>query len=262
MDQDQFSLLREKEGAGRKSLRSYLFSALFVLLWLGGAYYIMLRPATQFVSPLPSPAISSSPLLTPAVAPPDPNGRLTNSPGTGFGFPFWAPLAFIILALAIGEELLASRWTPFYFRYGLPIFARRYELVGTYNLSAFVQSLLGTQGKHSPVSYRLLNAEECLFREQQASRSGRRNWSVHGRIRARPLEGELYVQGYLDWSLVIFVLTLLGFLFLPISTPPMFPFPNFIYWQKVGAIIGLAFMFFYVLRARRLCDQIGRYFAR
>jgi len=135
-------------------------------------------------------------------------------------------------------------------------------VVGTYNLSAFVQSLLGTQGKHSPVSYRLLNEEECLFREQQASRSGRRNWSVHGRIRDRTLEGELHVQGYLDWSLVIFVLMLLGFLFLPISPLPMFPLPNFIDWQKVGAIIGLGFMFFYVLRARRLCDQIGRYFSQ
>jgi len=55
---------------------------------------------------------------------------------------------------------------------------------------------------------------------------------------------------------------LLGFLFLPISPLPMFPLPNFIDWQKVGAIIGLGFMFFYVLRARRLCDQIGRYFSQ
>jgi len=262
MDRDQFSLLREKERSGRKSFRSYLLNALFILFWLGGFYYIMLRPATQPISPLQGPAALSSPLLTPAAAPPGIDSRTTNSPGADFTFPFWAPLAFIILALAIVEELLASRWTPFYFRYGLPIFARRYDVVGTYNLSAFVQSLLGTQGKHSPVSYRLLNEEECLFREQQASRSGRRNWSVHGRIRDRTLEGELHVQGYLDWSLVIFVLMLLGFLFLPISPRPMFPLPNFIDWQKVGAIIGLGFMFFYVLRARRLCDQIGRYFSQ
>ena len=141
MDRDQFSLLRDKERAGRKSLRSYLLSALFVLIWFGGFYYVMLRPATQPISPLPGPAIISSPLLTPSVATPDINGRVTNSPGASFSFPFWAPLAFIILALAIAEELLASRWTPFYFRYGLPIFARRYDVVATYNLSAFVQSL-------------------------------------------------------------------------------------------------------------------------
>lgn len=262
MDRDQFSLLRDKERAGRKSLRSYLLSALFILFWLGGFYYIMLRPASQPISPLQEPAALSSPLLTPVTTPSTFDSPTTNSPGADFSFPFWAPFVFIILALALGEDLAGSRWMPFYFRYGLPIFARRYDVVATYNLSAFVQSLLGTQGKHSPVSYRLLNEAESLFREQPARRGGRKNWSVHGRIRHRTLEGELYVQGYLDWSLVIFVLILLGFLFLPISPLPMFPFPNFIYWQKVGAIIGLGFMFFYVLRARRLCDQIGRYFSQ
>lgn len=262
MDQDQFSLIREEERAGRKSLRSYLLSALFVLFWLGGFYYIMLRPATQPISPLQEPAALSSPLLTPAAAVPGIDSPTTNSPGADFSFPFWAPLAFIILALAIVEELLASRWTPFYFRYGLPIFARRYEVTGTYTLAATIQTVASTQSERSPVHYRLLNEHECLFREQPTSRRSRKSWSTHGRITYHALESELHVQGYLDWSLVVFVLTLLGFLFLPTSLPPMFPFPNFIYWQKVGAIIGLGFMFFYMLRARRLCDQIGRYFSQ
>ncbi|MDQ3249378.1 MAG: hypothetical protein M3Q45_09240, partial [Chloroflexota bacterium] len=201
-----------------------------------------------------------SPLPTPSLVWPGERALLPAA-DQGVAWPSWLLITLALAAVVLGERFFAWQATPAYFRYGLPIFARRYPIHYALHFARRAQDatvgfaqLMGEE----TVEFYALDEQSCFFRQAFDMGRNGRSWLAHGLVQYTPVANQMIIKGYVDWSLVIIAAVLGVLLVIPIV---ILPFINLIVWQKIIALIGLGVIFFYLWRWRRQCDWIGRYFA-
>ena len=120
-------------------------------------------------------------------------------------------LFFIVIALSMGELLLAWLWVPAYYRFGIPMYQVSFKLSeAPADMSALIpklESALPRTMWNRAVIFRSLDVQELAFRNQLGSR----NAPVHGRIHFDPYNYELVITGYFYWAMLLLPLLFIGF---------------------------------------------------
>lgn len=126
--------------------------------------------------------------------------------------PFFSPFFFFLfIAIAMGEYALSAFWTPFYFRFGIPLYRQSFQLphapadLGQYITN--LESQLPRAWWHGAVVFRSLGTHELAFRQHMVKNS--RN-ALHGRVLFDPLSNQLSITGYFYWTLLFFPLVFLA----------------------------------------------------
>jgi hypothetical protein len=120
-------------------------------------------------------------------------------------------LALSIAGAAVMLEIIVSwRWTPSYFRFGIPIFIRRIERAGGVAAIA-IQPLekSSTTATAPPFGFRQLGPDLIAFRER-----GFNGYVplMRGVIMSRVEEPFVVVAGFVNWSAIVIAIVLLAFL--------------------------------------------------
>ena len=114
----------------------------------------------------------------------------------------------LFLGSALIETVLAYRWTPGYFRNGIPIFKSRIE--GTMLVDGVESQLENAMSSSmsSPMLFRRLSPQNIAFREQWRSGVFRYTPMMRGLIRVAPESHAIEVVGHLNWWLIPFVIVM------------------------------------------------------
>jgi hypothetical protein len=107
-------------------------------------------------------------------------------------------LAFTFLV----ELLLSFTWNRAYFRFGIPVYIRRCELVEGKSSDEIAEYL----GATSNYSIRSLSDREVAIRERFGILA--RGGLMHGIILLNPTDGSMRIVGYLDWVVLLFGIAL------------------------------------------------------
>ncbi|MCL4266365.1 MAG: hypothetical protein KJ069_24385 [Anaerolineae bacterium] len=143
---------------------------------------------------------------------------------------FFSPVFFFLLfIIAIGEFILSAFWVPFYFRFGLPLYRRNFQLPPTpTDLGQHIPTLesqLPRSWWQGAVVFRALGPHELAFRQHMIKNS--RN-ALHGRVLFDPLSNQLSITGYFYWTLLFFPLAFLAMGFFELFFLPFIAFFVFI----------------------------------
>ncbi|MEA2325713.1 MAG: hypothetical protein QOE68_672 [Thermoanaerobaculia bacterium] len=120
-------------------------------------------------------------------------------------------VALSIVGAAVILEIIASwRWTPSYFRFGIPIFIRRMERAGGVagvSIEPLEKSSRTATGP--PFAFRQLGPDLIAFRER-----GFNGYVplMRGLIRSKVEEPFVVVAGLVNWSAIVAAIVLLAFL--------------------------------------------------
>jgi hypothetical protein len=121
------------------------------------------------------------------------------------------PVALSIVGAAVILEIIASwRWTPSYFRFGIPIFIRRMERAGGVagvSIEPLEKSSRTATGP--PFAFRQLGPDLIAFRER-----GFNGYVplMRGVIMSKVEEPFVVVAGLVNWSAIVAAIVLLAFL--------------------------------------------------
>lgn len=123
-------------------------------------------------------------------------------------------LMVITFSLLLLEVLLSSRWNPTYFRKGIPIFFKRYELALALT-EPFPSEKLTKEFKgwfFPPLMFKEIGPDEYAFRE------GLFQFVLltytplmHGILQVDRGEGVVKVVGHVNWIALMFILGFVGF---------------------------------------------------
>lgn len=143
---------------------------------------------------------------------------------------FFSPIFFFLLfIIAIGEFVLSAFWVPIYFRFGLPLYRRNFQLPPTpTDLGQYIvtlESQLTRSWWQGAVVFRALGPHELAFRQHMVKNS--RN-ALHGRVLFDPLSNQLSITGYFYWTLLFFPLAFLAMGFFDLFFLPFIAFFVFI----------------------------------
>jgi hypothetical protein len=120
-------------------------------------------------------------------------------------------LALSIVGASVILEIIASwRWTPSYFRFGIPIFIRRMERAGgVAGVSIALLEKSSTTATAPPFAFRQLGPDLIAFRER-----GFNGYVplMRGAIMSRVEEPFVVVAGFVNWSAIVVAIVLLAFL--------------------------------------------------
>ncbi|MEA2344813.1 MAG: hypothetical protein QOF63_2982 [Thermoanaerobaculia bacterium] len=120
-------------------------------------------------------------------------------------------LALSIVGAAVILEIIISwRWTPSYFRFGIPIFIRRMERAGgVAGVSIAPLEKSSTTATGPPFAFRQLGPDLIAFRER-----GFNGYVplMRGAIMSRVEEPFVVVAGFVNWSAIVVAIVLLAFL--------------------------------------------------
>jgi hypothetical protein len=116
----------------------------------------------------------------------------------------------VVVAVAIADIVLSSKWNELYFTVGLPVFKRRVERRdGLAGVSLDELSRSSTTAAAAPLAFRQLQPNVIGFRERVISQYVP---IMHGVIRHDPAEGSVSVAGLVNWfvvaALVVLAVTL------------------------------------------------------
>ena len=140
--------------------------------------------------------------------------------------PFLLPFAMVAaFGLAIIEAICSIGWYSLYFRHGIRLFTKQVPLaIRPMALPTVTDLNEGLKGKWGPsLVFKSLSNTEIAFRERAFEFTFFNSTPVmHGLIRYYPLEGQLEVIGYLNWTVLSFLGIALGFLFVPHMPPFLF----------------------------------------
>jgi hypothetical protein len=120
-------------------------------------------------------------------------------------------LALSIVGAAVILEIMVSwRWTPSYFRFGIPIFIRRMERAGgvaSVSIEPLEKSSRSATGP--PFTFRQLGPDLIAFRER-----GLNGYVplMRGVITSKVEEPFVVVAGLVNWSAVVIAIVLIAFL--------------------------------------------------
>ncbi|MBV8544545.1 MAG: hypothetical protein JO093_11305 [Acidobacteria bacterium] len=123
--------------------------------------------------------------------------------------PLLLPLT-IVGAAVILEIIISWRWTPSYFRFGIPIFIRRMERAGgAAGVSIAPLEKSSTTATGPPFAFRQLSPDLIAFRER-----GFNGYVplMRGAIMSKVEEPFVVVAGFVNWSAIVVAIVLLAFL--------------------------------------------------
>ena len=113
-----------------------------------------------------------------------------------------------ILAVAILDFVLASRWNHFYFKVGVPVFVRRIERPqGIQDLSLPDLSTSSKTAAAAPLLFHRIDPTTVAFREPILGGVMHYVPIMHGVIRHDVAEGVVRVMGVLNWFAIVFVVS-------------------------------------------------------
>jgi hypothetical protein len=146
-----------------------------------------------------------------------------------------------IVAILV-ELILSARWSPFYFIAGIPIYQRiMFVQPGIERMptAAEVEAALPDRGRSAPVLVRRIGDNRFAFREKLFHFGIAYSPLMHGCVTCNPATGEIRVQGYLNWYILLFSFYFLLFLLLLPFDPINVIIPicllvlmSYIYWMQ------------------------------
>ncbi|WP_265550690.1 hypothetical protein [Trichlorobacter lovleyi] len=111
----------------------------------------------------------------------------------------------ILVVVAIAETVLNSRWLPFYFLNGIPLFKKTVSIVETPCLSPDDLTNQFSQGITTPIVFAPIGEDLIAFREKMISfRFFHYTPVMHGLIRVDRDRLEISVTGYANWFSLLF----------------------------------------------------------
>lgn len=114
----------------------------------------------------------------------------------------------VLIVVAIAETVLNSRWVPFYFLHGIPLFKKTVTLVETTNLSPDDLTTNFSQGITTPIVFFPIGENVIAFREKMISfRLFHYTPVMHGLIRVDSERREISVTGFANWFALLFAIT-------------------------------------------------------
>lgn len=122
-------------------------------------------------------------------------------------------LAVILISFLLIETILLLSWNRTYFRFGIPIFVKRFPFFGSLDEPFDARYLeQNFEGVYVPnIFFRRISSKECAFRENL--------WNfrifsyipiMRGLVRGDEGEKSLYIIGYVNWYVVICTMYILG----------------------------------------------------
>ncbi len=119
-------------------------------------------------------------------------------------------LVLLTFATAIAEVIISGRWLAFYFRSGIPLFVKSFQVIELPTISPDSLSQQFSTGMTEPIVFRRINNDEIGFREKFFSfRLFSYSPIMHGLIRVDQRERKVSVIGYANWTAIVFPATFL-----------------------------------------------------
>mgnify|MGYP006921588347 CR=1 FL=1 len=143
-----------------------------------------------------------------------------------------SPLFLIgfIMLLTVGEFFLSASWMPFFFRFGIPLMRKEFQmLTAVSSLEEYIgplESQLPRSWQQPAIAFKALGSDELAFRQK----FGQRN-PAHGHVVYDRMRQKLLFTGYLPWSTLI--------------TPFIFVF--ILLWAPFEAVFLFLFVFMAIL---------------
>ncbi|QOX77670.1 hypothetical protein FY034_01515 [Trichlorobacter lovleyi] len=111
----------------------------------------------------------------------------------------------ILVVVAIAETVLNSRWVPFYFLKGIPLFKKTVSIIEAPSLSPDDLTNQFSQGITTPIIFFPVGEGLIAFREKMISfRFFHYTPVMHGLIRVDYKRREISVTGYANWFALLF----------------------------------------------------------
>ena len=138
-------------------------------------------------------------------------------------------IGFIMLITA-GEFFLSALWVPFFFRFGIPLMRKEFQmLTAVSSLAEYIgplESQLPRSWQQPSIAFKALGSDELAFRQK----FGQRN-PAHGHVVYDRMRQKLLFTGYLPWSTLV--------------TPFIFVF--ILLWAPFEAVFLFLFVFMAIL---------------
>ncbi len=117
-------------------------------------------------------------------------------------------LIVILVVTAIAETIMNSRWMPFYFLKGIPLFKKSVSFAEPPYLSPDNLTTQFSQGIVTPILFYPLGKDLIAFRESLLSfRLFHYTPVMHGLIRVDHEQRQTVVTGYANWFALLFAIT-------------------------------------------------------
>ena len=150
------------------------------------------------------------------------------------------------MLIGVGEFFLSTSWTPFFFRFGIPLYRKEFPVLGHISgLDEYIHDLesqVPRSWQQPAIAFKALSQQELAFRQK----FGQRN-PAHGHLNYDPRRQNLSLTGYLPWSSLLFpVIFLLALMWAPFEAIFLFLF------------VFLALFAFGILMAHRNYGRISK----
>ncbi len=149
-------------------------------------------------------------------------------------------LAFIF-ALILFEVVLCAIWSPFYFRYGIPVYRRTLSIrPGTVSLPTARQfhAALPDSGRSAPILVQQMGESSFAFRENMLHFGLSMTSIMRGMIKYDLSAGTVEVRGYTNWSTIVLSCYVVFFIMtsdrssFDLVVPVFFVGLLLLYWQQ------------------------------
>ena len=142
--------------------------------------------------------------------------------------PFFLIGSFILISA--GEFFLSASWMPFFFRFGIPIMHKEFQmLTAVSSLEEYIgvlESQLPRSWQQPSIAFKALASDELAFRQKFGQRNPAHGHLVYDRMRQK-----VSFTGYLPWTTLV--------------TPFIFVF--ILLWAPIEAIFFSLFVFMAIL---------------
>ena len=119
-------------------------------------------------------------------------------------------LVLFTFIAVIAELIISGRWVTFYFRKGLPLFIKSFQVVELPTISTDYLTSRFSNGITDPLVFHRIDNDEIGFREKFFSfRPIGYSPIMHGLIRIARSERKVSIIGYSNWFTIIFPITFL-----------------------------------------------------
>lgn len=157
-------------------------------------------------------------------------------------------LAFIF-ALILFEVVLCALWSPFYFRYGIPVYRRTLSVgPGTVSVPTARQfrAALPDSGRSAPILVQQIGERSFAFRENLLHFGLSLTSIMRGMINYDLSAGTVQVRGYSNWSTIVLSCYVVFFIMksdrssFDLVVPVYFAGLFLLYWQQRKRFVQVA----------------------
>jgi len=148
---------------------------------------------------------------------------------------------FVLLtfATAIAEIIMSGRWLPFYFRNGIPLYLKSFQVMEPPTLSADDLSRKFSSGIAAPIIFHRIRNDEIGFREKAFSfRLFNYTPIMHGLIHVDQSKYTVKMVGYANWTTIIFPIAFLSIDYSFSQRQPTHP-PTTLFLVAIFAVLYL-----------------------